>query len=109
MGNYNLPTIPAQLIGLRTKMVEGMTALSAELKLTLISTQQMQANLSAFITQDGAFNAARSAKQTASDGWTAAQGSIYDWLLGVSNMLATHFGTRWNTQWARAGFTNNST
>jgi hypothetical protein len=90
-------------------MVQGMTEYSAPLGLSLISTAQMQTNLSAFITQDGAFNAARSARQTASDAWTAAQGNIYDWLLGVSNMLATHFGTRWNTQWAQAGFINNTT
>ena len=28
---------------------------------------------------------------------------------GVSNTLATHWGTRWNTQWAQAGFINNTT
>jgi hypothetical protein len=90
-------------------MVQGMEELSVPLGLTLISTAQMQTNLSAFITQDGAFNAARSAQQTASDAWATAQAAIYAWLLGVSNTLATHFGTRWNTQWAQAGFINNTT
>ena len=109
MGNYNLPTNSGQLIGLGTKMVEGMTALSGPLNLTLITTAQMQANLTAFSTQDGAFNAARSARQTASDGYATALAAVYDWLMGVSNTLATHWGTRWNTQWAQAGFINNTT
>ena len=69
----------------------------------------MQANLTAFSTQDGAFNAARSARQTASDGYGTALAAVYDWLMGVSNTLATHWGTRWNTQWAQAGFINNTT
>ena len=109
MGNYNLPTNSGQLIGLGNKMVEGMQALSSTLGLTLISTAQMQANLAAFVAQDSDFNAARSARKTASDAYQAALGDIYNWLLGVSNTLATKWGTRWSTQWAQAGFTNNST
>ena len=35
--------------------------------------------------------------------------SLYEWLLGVSNVLATRFGTRWTTAWAQAGFVNHST
>lgn len=30
-------------------------------------------------------------------------------MLGVSNTLATKFGTRWNTEWAQAGFINHTT
>ena len=34
---------------------------------------------------------------------------IYGWLLSCTNVLANSFGTKWNTQWAQAGFTNLST
>lgn len=109
MGNYTLPTNSAQLIGLATKTVAGMQALATPLGLTLITTAQMEANLAAFTAQDTAFNAARSARQTASDGFTAAMAAVYPWELAVRNILVARFGTRWNTRWAQAGFTNGST
>lgn len=109
MGNYTLPTNSAQLIGLATKNVAGMQALATPLKLTLITTAQMEANLAAFTAQDTAYNAARSARQNASDGFTAAMAAVYPWELAVRSILAARFGTRWNTQWAQAGFTNPST
>lgn len=109
MGNYNLPTNSGQLIGLGNKMVVGMTQFSTVLKLTLITTAQMQTNLTAFASQDAAFNTARSAQQTASDAYQPTLAAVYDWLLGVSNTLATRFGTRWSREWAQAGFTNNTT
>lgn len=109
MRNYNLPTNSLQLIGLATKNVEGMQALSSTLHLTLITTGEIKADLAAFVEQDSAYNAARSAKGAASDTYSGAMRAIYDWLLGVSNVLATRFGTRWNTQWAQAGFINNTT
>ena len=90
-------------------MVVGMTQFSTVLKLTLITTAQMQTNLTAFANQDAAFNAARSAQQTASDAYQPALAAVYDWLLGVSNTLATRFGTRWSREWAQAGFINNTT
>ena len=90
-------------------MVSGMTALSAPLNLTLITTAQMQTNLTAFITQDSGYNAQRSVRQGASDAFQAQMATVYNWLLGVSNTLATAWGTRWSTQWAQAGFINNST
>ncbi len=58
---------------------------------------------------DGDFNAARSARKEASDAFQIAADAVYDWLLSVSNMLATPFGTRWSTAWAQAGFINHST
>ncbi len=90
-------------------MAVGMTEFSTVLKLTLIPTAQMQANLTAFANQDAAFNAARSAQQTASDAYQPALAAVYEWLLGVSNTLATRFGTRWSREWAQAGFNNNTT
>ena len=109
MGNYDLPNTAALLIALGTKNVDGMKAYASTLKLTLITTEACQSNLTAFIKQNGNYNGARSAEQVASDAYQATLPPVYDWVLGVSNMLATRFGTRWNTQWAQAGFINHTT
>lgn len=76
-----------------------MKLYATPLGITLITTAKCKANLAAFVQQDGLYNAARIARQTA----------IYDWELGVSNTFATNFGTRWNTQWAQGGFINYTT
>lgn len=109
MGNYQLPKTSAGLINLGTDNVSGMQAYATTLGIKLITTAQCQANLTAFVQQDGLYNAARSADQAASDAYQATLGPIYEWVLGVSNTLATKFGTRWNTEWAQAGFTNHTT
>ena len=109
MGNYTFPTNSAQLIALATNMEQGMAALAVPLGLTLISTAQMQANLSVFVSADAAFNAGRSSRQTASDSYQAALADNFVWLGSVKNMLVSRWGTGWSTQWAQAGFINNST
>lgn len=109
MATNSIPTNSAQLIGLAQKMHTGIVQLGAAIPITMLTAAQLQSALDAFVTQDGAFNAARSARQTASDSYQTATGAVYDWLLAVSNMLATRFGTRWNTEWAQAGFINHST
>ena len=90
-------------------MYNGITTLGPTLKLTLVTAKGFNTDLTAFITQNDAFNAQRSARQAASDAFQAEIGHVYDWLLGVSNSLATAWGTRWSTQWAQAGFTNYTT
>jgi hypothetical protein len=109
MGSNILPTNSGQLIGLGVKMQAGIVSLGTTLKLSLVSAEQFEADLNAFITQDGAFNAQRSARQAASGAFQGSIASVYSWLLGVSNTLATAWGTRWSTQWAQAGFINNTT
>lgn len=109
MGNYQLPKTSAGLIQLGTGNIAGLKAYGTELEIKLITEAQATSNLAAFVEQDGLYNAARSLQQTASDTYQATLGPIYTWLLGVSNTLATKFGTRWNTEWAQAGFTNRTT
>lgn len=57
-----------------------------------------------FIAQDGSYNAARSARQSASNDNQRAIGVVADWLQVAKNVLTGRFGNRWNTQWAQAGF-----
>ena len=109
MATNILPTNSAQIIGLANKMHAGVVQLGAAIPITMVTAAQIQADLNAFITVDTDFNAARSARQAASDAYQAAEGVVYGWLLGVSNMLATRFGTRWSTAWAQAGFVNHTT
>lgn len=109
MGNYNFPSTSAQLIALATSMEHGMQALATPLGLTLITTAQMQANLTAFISADAAFNAGRSTKQAASDAYQGALAANFTWLGSVKNMLVSRWGSGWSTRWAQAGFVNHST
>ena len=109
MATNILPTNSAQLIGLAQKMIAGVTKIGAAIPVTMVTAAGMKADLDAFILQDGDFNAARSARKEFSDAYQETTDAVYGWLLAVSNMLATPFGTRWSTAWAQAGFVNHST
>ena len=106
MASNTLPTNSGQLIGLATNMLAGLTSQGTPLGITQISPAGFQSALESFIGADGAFNAGRSAKQSALDSWTSATGALYDWLVVVRTVLAGRFGSRWSTMWAQAGFTN---
>ena len=108
MAGNTLPTNSGQLIGLATNMLAGITSLGTTLGITQITPASFESALDAFIAADGAFNAGRSARQTALDAWTAATGGLLDWLLVVRTVLAGRFGNRWSTEWAQAGFINAS-
>ena len=64
--------------------------------------------LSAFSTADNSFNAARSARQLASDTYQASMAVLDEWLQTMKNVLAGRFGSRWSTAWAQAGFVDHS-
>ena len=109
MARNDIPTNSAQLIGLGQKNYDGILKVGASVPVTMVTAAQLLAELNAFIAADGDFNAGRSARQDASGLFQTKMEAVYDWLLAVSNMLATPFGTRWSTAWAQAGFINNST
>ncbi len=98
-----------EIIGQAVKMLSGLTQLGAALKITQITPAEFQAELSAFVTADGEYNAARSAKQSASDSFKPADSALSVWLQTTRNVLAARFGNRWSTLWAQAGFINNTT
>ena len=109
MASNNLPTNSAQLIGLAQKMHHGIVKLGTVIPVTMVSAGQLQTDLDAFIAVDTGFNAARSTRLAVSEVFQAEMESVYEWLLGVSNTLASRFGSRWSTAWAQAGFINRST
>lgn len=109
MANNSLPTNSGQLIGLGGKMLAGLTSLGTTLKITQVTPVEFQAELNAFIAGDGDFNAARSAKQAASDAFKPADTALSEWLQVTRNVLAARFGNRWSTMWAQAGFTDATT
>lgn len=109
MANNHLPSNSAQLIGLAQKMYSGTVQFGAAIPITMITAAQLQTDLDAFINHEAEFNAARSARLAASEIYQGTLVPVYEWLLGVSNTLATRFGTRWSTEWAQAGFINHST
>ena len=109
MPNNSIPSNTGQFLGLATKMLAGLTSLGSTLGITQITPAALQGLISAFIATDGDFNAARSAKQGASDGVLGTVAEIGEWLGVVRGVLTGHFGFRWNTMWAQAGFTNHST
>lgn len=99
----------AQLIALAVKMLAGLTSLGSILKITQILPAAFQALLNAFVTADGDFNAARSARQAASDAFKPADTALSEWLQTTRNILAGRFGSRWSTMWTQAGFIKAST
>lgn len=109
MANNSLPRSVAQVISMATKMHQGLITLGATLKITQITPLQFNAELQAVIVADGDFNAARSAKQTASDAFKPADIALAEWLQVTRNVLAARFGNRWSTMWAQAGFTDATT
>ena len=109
MASNSLPSNTAQVIQLGNNMLAGLKSLGTILKITQITPAQFQTDLTAFVSADDAFNAARSSKQAASDHVLATVAEIGDWLGVVRGVLTGVFGVRWNTMWAQAGFNNNST
>lgn len=108
MATNAIPNNPAQIIYLGTNMLAGLTSLGTTLGITQINPGDFQTVLDGYINAENSFDASRSAKQTALDGWKGATGALFDWLLVVRTVLAGRFGNRWSTEWAQAGFTNAS-
>ncbi len=109
MASNSLPQNPGLLIQLGGKMENGITSVGASVPVTMVTAQQMHDDTVAFQTVDNNFNAGRSTEQQASRAYQATIAPLYNWVLSVSNVLASRFGTRWNTQWAHAGFINHTT
>lgn len=109
MASNSLPKNPSQVIGLGTKMHTGLVDLGQNLGITQITAAGFQAELTQYINTYGAFNAARSARQSASDVFKPAEAAVTEWLLLTRNILAGRFGNRWSTMWAQAGFVAPST
>ena len=107
--SIQLPTNGGQLLGLGNKMYAGLVELGQPLGITQLTPPQFQGYLTAFTSADNAFNAGRSARQTASDAYQAAVAAMDDWLAVTKNVLVGRFGARWSTAWAQAGFINNTT
>ena len=107
--SYSLPTNAGLLLGLGNKMYAGLVELGQPLGITQITPPVFQGYLTAFATADNAFNAARSARQAASDTYQSAVGALDEWLAVTKSVLAGRFGLRWSTAWAQAGFINNTT
>jgi hypothetical protein len=61
------------------------------------------------MTAQGSFDAARSARQTASEAYLPTVTAVRDWIMTARNVFIKSFGTRWNTQWAQAGWTDKTT
>ena len=78
----SLPGNTSEFIQLGTNMLAGLKALGTTLKITQITPAQFQTDLTAFVNQDNSFNAARSAKQAASDGVLGTVAEIGEWLGG---------------------------
>jgi hypothetical protein len=109
MARNDIPRSPNQIIGLGTKMHTGLVDYGTQLRITQITPVDFQSELDDFIDGYNKFNTARSAQQTASNAFTAADLALTDWEGVTRNILAGRFGNRWSTMWAQAGFISPST
>lgn len=104
-----IPSNSSQLIGLGNKMIAGLTSLGSSLGITQITPAALQLLMTSFVTADGSYNEARSATLAASDGYKLAMDGLSSWLAAARSVLVGHFGSRWSTQWAQAGFISPTT
>jgi hypothetical protein len=109
MASNSLPKTVVQVIGLGGKMHQGLITYGADLKISQITPEEFEAELQTLISKEGVFNAARTARQSASNAFKSADGTLSGWLAVTRNVLAARFGGRWSTMWAQAGFNNSTT
>ena len=76
MASNQLPTPAGLLIGLGKKMSAGLTALGTVLGITQITPAAFNTTLDNFIATDATYNAARSERQTTSDGFHTAEEAL---------------------------------
>jgi hypothetical protein len=108
MGN-SIPANRGRLSGLGDKLKAGLAALAATLGITQFTAASFGAILTAFKAAYSSYNSARSAEQAAYDVFHAKDEDIKAWLKVVRGIFIGHFGDRWNTMWAQAGFVQPST
>lgn len=90
-------------------MDRGLITYGSELQITQIPEPRFKSEFDAYVGVNNRFNAARSARQTASDLFKPADTALSEWLQTTRNVLAGRFGSRWSTSWAQAGFVNATT
>ena len=109
MSSFSLPTNSGALIALAEQMHSGLATYASALAITNITPDGFEDDLTAFVSAESAFSAARSGRQTASDTFHLKEEALTSWLGLVRNVLAARFGNRWSTEWAQAGFIDHST
>ncbi len=90
-------------------MHSGMVDIGSGVPITMLTPAEFLTALSQFTTEDCGFNAARSARLSASEAFQKTMDTLYIWLLAARKVLAVNLGEQWSTAWAQAGFINNST
>ena len=107
--SFQIPTTGAALLALGNKMYQGLVELGVALKMTQMTPAEFQVFVTEFKAADDDFNAGRSAQATASGAYQDALAANDAWLATVKGVLLGAFGTGYTTQWAQAGFINNTT
>ncbi len=104
-----LPSVIGIFIALCVKMKGGLTALASELGITQITPKQFGQQVDGLKSSQNKFEGSRSAKQAASDEMKPADTAVSDFIMTARNAFIKSFGTRWNTMWAQAGWTDRTT
>ena len=94
MASNSLPKTVVQVIGLGGKMLKGLINYGGELKISQITPEEFETELQALITKERDFNAARTARQSASNVFKPAEEALSGWLTVARNVLAARFGNR---------------
>ena len=108
MATNDIPDSGAGIDWLGINMLAGLNSLGLELGISQVTPTAFSAALADFSACDSAFAAFRSQKKAAEGTWIAAAEALEDWLKVVRTVLAGRFGNRWSTEWAEAGFIDNS-
>jgi hypothetical protein len=109
MASNKTPTNGGLIISLGRKMKVGIIKLGPSVPVTMVTADEIEAQLGPFVTANNAYNKARSTRQKASDAYQTATSAVYAWLLAARLALVPILGKRWSTAWAQAGFISATT
>lgn len=108
MARNPLPAAFSRLSTLATDMIDGITKIGAATGIVQNTAPVLQAALNAAGTSETVFQSARTAKGAATTAHTTADSDIKSFIATAKRILIPRLGATWNTDWAEAGFVNNS-
>jgi hypothetical protein len=108
MATNPLPAPFSRLFTLATDMIDGCTKIGTSTGVVQNTAAVLQAALDAAGDSESTFQSARTAKGTATSAHTTADSNIKSFISTAKRILIPRIGSSWSTDWAEAGFVDNS-
>ncbi len=108
MARNPLPESFSRLSTLATDMIDGCTKIGTATGIVQNTAIVLQTALDTASASETTFQSARTAKGTATTAHTTADSNIKSFVSTAKRILIPRIGAAWNTDWAEAGFVNNT-